>query len=63
MTLDEAIEINKGKAVAECSVSNRQAIQLGIEALEKILLLRRMELNGQRVEPYTRLPSETREGK
>jgi len=34
------------------------AEQLGIEALGKILLLRRTEINGQKVEPYTRLPSE-----
>lgn len=62
MTLDEAITKLKNTpvdVVVGDALTFALAKRLGIEALEKILLLRRMELNGQRVEPYTRLPSET----
>ena len=60
MTPEEAIvELNKEYWRVPIGAFRREAaIKLGIEALEKILLLRRLELNGQRVEPYTKLPSE-----
>ena len=59
--LDEAIEelrTAKSSRLPFDEVRRKKALQLGIEALGKILLLRRTEINGQKVEPYTRLPSE-----
>jgi len=59
--LEEAIEKLKEDTqhpTSQYMPELQKAEQLGIEALGKILLLRRTEINGQKVEPYTRLPSE-----
>jgi len=57
MTPDEAIEINK--KVKDYAYFARDAIQLGIEALERLKDLRRMKY----VTDFTLLPSETEGGK